>query len=74
MQTGGAVLAVYNRCLDVGMKQVIDNFIACLKYEKDASPRTIAEYRNDVNQFRSFLTPPGEKTLPLDQIDHKIIR
>jgi integrase/recombinase XerC len=56
------------------MKQVIDNFIACLKYEKDASPRTIGEYRNDVNQFRSFLTPPGEKTLPLDQIDHKIIR
>lgn len=56
------------------MKEVIDRFIACLRYERNASPRTIVEYRNDVTQFRDFVTPPGEKTLPLDQVDHKIIR
>jgi integrase/recombinase XerC len=56
------------------MKQVLDNFIGCLTYERNASPRTIHEYRNDIEQFRQFLTPPGEKTLPLDQIDHKIVR
>lgn len=56
------------------MKQVLDNFIACLKYERNASPRTITEYRNDIDQFRQFLTPPGEKTLPLEQIDHRVVR
>lgn len=66
---------VYNSVSGIArVKQVIDNFIACLRYEKNASPRTIREYRNDVGQFRTFLTPPGERTLPLDKIDHKIIR
>ena len=56
------------------MKQIIDNFIGCLTYERNASPRTTGEYRNDLDQFRTFLTPPGEKILPLGEIDHKIIR
>lgn len=56
------------------MKQVLENFIGYLTYERNASPRTIEEYRNDVDQFRKFLTPPGENTLPLDQIDHKVVR
>jgi integrase/recombinase XerC len=56
------------------MKQVLENFIGCLKYERNASPRTIEEYRSDVDQFRKFLTPPGENTLPLEQVDHKVVR
>jgi integrase/recombinase XerC len=56
------------------MKQVLHNFIGYLTYERNASPRTIKEYQNDIEQFRQFLTPPDEKTLPLDQIDHKIVR
>lgn len=27
-----------------------------------------------MRQFADFLTPPGEKTLPLEQIDHRVIR
>jgi len=61
----------FPRC---GMKQVLNNFIGCLTYERNASPRTIGEYRSDIEQFRAFITPPGESTLPLDRIDHKIVR
>jgi len=56
------------------MKQVLEKFIRSLTYERNASPRTVEEYRNDVEQFRQFLTPPGEKTLPLEQIDHRVVR
>jgi integrase/recombinase XerC len=45
-----------------------------LRYERNASQDTITEYRRDTQQFAAFLTPPGEKTLPLDQVDHVVIR
>ncbi|MGH9560150.1 MAG: tyrosine recombinase XerC, partial [Terracidiphilus sp.] len=56
------------------MKQLIDKFIDYLRYERNVSPETIREYRRDMQQFAAFLTPPGEKTLPLEQIDHRVIR
>ncbi len=56
------------------MKRLIDQFIDYLRYERNASPDTIREYRRDMQQFADFLAPPGEKTLPLEQIDHRVIR
>jgi integrase/recombinase XerC len=56
------------------MKQAIDKFILYLRYERNASPSTLRNYRTDLMQFREFLTPPGEKTLPLDELDHRIVR
>jgi len=56
------------------MKQIIEQFIAYLRYERNASPCTIREYRRDLTQFAQFLTPPGEQTMALRQVDHKIIR
>ncbi len=56
------------------MKQHIDKFIEYLRFERNASPNTIREYRRDVTQFMQFLTPPGEKTMPLGHVDHRVIR
>lgn len=56
------------------MKQIIEKFIAYLRYERNVSPNTIREYRRDVQQFADFITPPGEKTLALAKIDHRVVR
>jgi integrase/recombinase XerC len=56
------------------MKQIIEKFIQYLRYERNASPDTIREYRRDVQQFEAFLTPPGEKTMQLAEVDHRIVR
>ncbi|MGH9689117.1 MAG: tyrosine recombinase [Candidatus Acidiferrales bacterium] len=56
------------------MNELIGKFIDYLRYERNFSPDTIREYRRDMQQFAAFITPPGEKTLPLEQIDHRVLR
>jgi integrase/recombinase XerC len=56
------------------MKQLIEKFINYLRYERNASPNTIREYRRDLTQFHTFLTPEGVKAPPLERIDHHVIR
>ena len=56
------------------MQEALDKFIAYLRYERNASPATIRDYGNDVGFFLEFITPPGEKVLPLNEVDHRIIR
>jgi len=56
------------------MRPMIEKFIHYLRYERNASPGTIREYRRDIRQFQEFLTPPGEKTMPLGEVDHHVVR
>jgi len=49
-------------------------FIRYLKSERNYSRCTVIDYETDLKQFFEFITPPGEKTLPLEQIDHRVIR
>lgn len=56
------------------MEQAIEQFMAYLRYERNASPCTLREYRRDVAQFAQFLTPPGEQTMQVHLVDHRVIR
>jgi integrase/recombinase XerC len=56
------------------MKEVIRKFIGYLRYERNASPETVDDYGADIRLFEKFLTPPGQHTLPLMEVDHVIIR
>jgi len=56
------------------MKLSVDKFLEYLQSVKNASPHTIANYKKDLEQFRSYLTPPEAETPALDEIDHKMIR
>jgi integrase/recombinase XerC len=56
------------------MKHLIKKFVDYLQYERNASPNTIREYNRDITEFHTFLTPPGETTMPLGEVDHRIIR
>lgn len=53
---------------------LIVKFIKYLYFERYASRYTMLHYGSDLEQFFKFITPPGEKTLPLEQIDHRVIR
>jgi integrase/recombinase XerC len=56
------------------MKSAIERFLAYLKAVRNASPHTVRSYRNDLEQFRQYLSPPGAKEVQLQEIDHRVIR
>ena len=56
------------------MQATINKFVDYLRYERNASTNTLGDYRFDIEQFRDFLTPPGEATMPIGHIDHHVIR
>jgi integrase/recombinase XerC len=56
------------------LEQLIDRFLLYLKFERRASPVTIQAYEQTIREFSEFITPPGTPTLPLEQIDHRVIR
>jgi integrase/recombinase XerC len=56
------------------MKQTIEKFVNYLRYERNVSPATVHNYTGDLELFREFLTPPGEKTMALENVDVRIIR
>jgi tyrosine recombinase XerC len=53
------------------MIKKIEDFMAYLKYEKNASPHTIAGYRRDLLQLAQYLE---EKKSSLDKVDNIILR
>lgn len=52
----------------------IAKFLHYLQYVRNASPRTIENYKVDLEQFLSYVTPPGEKPMELAAVDHLVIR
>src|ERR1700757_5135948 len=59
---------------DMEMKGILEKFTGYLRFERNASPETVEDYGGDLRLFQQFLTPPGERTLPLHEVDHLVIR
>jgi integrase/recombinase XerC len=56
------------------MKHAIDNFLEYLRVVKNSSPHTMLNYGKDLQQFLTFLSPPGAQPPPLADVKHTIIR
>ena len=56
------------------MKRAIENFVEYLRVVRNSSPHTVLNYGKDLQQFLTFLSPPGAHPPPLDKIKHIIIR
>jgi integrase/recombinase XerC len=56
------------------LKEATEKYLVHMRYVRNASPETLRKYRTDLQQFHGFLTPPGARTPPLNEIDHRLIR
>ncbi|MFZ0332607.1 MAG: tyrosine recombinase [Candidatus Acidiferrales bacterium] len=56
------------------IQAAIAKFLHYLQYVRNASPKTIENYKVDLEQFLAYVTPPGEKPMALDAVDHLVIR
>ncbi len=56
------------------LKVAIEKYLDLMRYVRNASPESLRKYRTDLEQLVEFLTPPGEKTLALAEVDHRVIR
>lgn len=56
------------------MKETTTKFIEYLRSVKNSSPHTIINYANDLEQFVTFLSPPGTGFPLPAQINHHLIR
>jgi integrase/recombinase XerC len=56
------------------MKKAMDKFLEYLRSVRNASPHTIVNYGNDLEQFLIFLTPPGSLAVQTQQVSHQMIR
>jgi integrase/recombinase XerC len=56
------------------MKPTIQKYIEYMRSVRNSSPHTLVNYGNDLEQFVTFLTPPGTVTPKLGQVTHHLIR
>src|ERR1700757_4787709 len=56
------------------MKSSFGKFLEYLRSVRNASAHTITNYGKDLDQFMTYLTPPGAAAPSLAKIDHRIIR
>jgi integrase/recombinase XerC len=56
------------------MKLTIQKYIEYMRSVRNSSPHTLVNYGNDLEQFVTFLTPPGTETPKVGQVNHHMIR
>lgn len=58
----------------LNVEAAIAKFLHYLEYVRNASPKTVENYKIDLEQFLTYLTPPGQKPIPIDSVDHLVVR
>jgi integrase/recombinase XerC len=56
------------------MKSAIEKFLGYLRSVRNCSPHTLRNYRLDLEQFFTYLSPPGSEAPEVRRIDHHVIR
>ena len=56
------------------MKEAIAKYLEYLRAVRNSSPHTILNYRKDLDQFLTFLSPPASRPPALMAITHSMIR
>ena len=56
------------------MKLTIQKYLEYLRSVRNASPHTLVNYGNDLEQFLAYLTPPEAEAPQLRQVTHHLIR
>ena len=56
------------------MKESIAKYIEYLRSVKNSSPHTVSNYGKDLDQFVTYLSPPGARPPALSGITHRLIR
>jgi integrase/recombinase XerC len=56
------------------MNESIAKYLEYLQSVKNSSPHTVLNYRNDLEQFLVYLSPPGARPPTLADVTHSLIR
>lgn len=56
------------------MRETVQHYLKYLRDARNASPHTLRNYHADLEQFADYVAPPGSKAMPLEKIDHRVIR
>jgi len=56
------------------MNEAIAKYLEYLQSVKNSSPHTVLNYRKDLEQFLTYLSPPGAKPPGLTDVTHTLIR
>ncbi len=56
------------------MKESIAKYLEYLRSVKNSSPHTVSNYGKDLDQFVTYLSPPGARPPALSGVTHRLIR
>ncbi len=56
------------------MKETIEKFLQYLSSVRNSSPHTILNYGKDLDQFVTYLSPPGVQPPSLSGVTHQVVR
>jgi integrase/recombinase XerC len=67
-------LGEHDRAAIGTMKLAIEKYLEYLRSVRNSSPHTVSNYGKDLNQFLSYLSPPGCEPPGISEITHLIVR